>query len=96
MARAAPVIHICIDKLRVVQNAGQITKSSSQKAFCQFRDLADGWLQTGKEQTVQWAPGHAGIERNELADQEAKKYVKQPSVAGFNLHRSISSAKQKR
>lgn len=37
----------------------------------QFRVLAESWLQSGKELTVQWIPGHAGIEGNELADQDA-------------------------
>ena len=95
MARVAPGIHICLDNLGVARNAGGIPKSSSQKAFRQFRDLAEGWLQTGKELTVQWIPGHAEIEGNELADQEAKKYAKRAPAAGLNLHQSLSGAKRK-
>ena len=95
MARVAPGIHIYSDNLGVARNAGEISRSSSPKAFRQFRDLAKDWLQTGKELTVQWVPGYAGIERNELANQEAKKYAKRPPVAGLNLYQSISSAKRK-
>ncbi len=95
MAGAAPGIHICLDNLGVARNAGGIPKSSSQKAFRRFRDLDEGWLQTGKELTVQWIPDHVGIEGSELANQEAKKYAKQPPVAGLNLHQSISIAKCK-
>ncbi len=95
IAREAPGIHICLDNLGVARNAGRIPKSCSQKAFRQFRDLAEGWLQTGKELTAQWVPGHAGIEGNELANQEAKKYAKRPQVAGLNLHQSIRSVKRK-
>ncbi len=58
MARVAPGIHIWLDNLGVAHNACWIPKV-----------LAEGWLQTGKEITVQWIPSHAGIERNELADQ---------------------------
>lgn len=82
VARVAPGIHICLDNLGVARG---IPKSSSQKASRQFRDLAKGWLQTGKELTVQWIPGHAGIEGNELANQEAKKYAKLPLAVGLNL-----------
>ena len=95
IARVAPGIHICLDNLGVARNTNGIPKSSSQKAFKQFRDLAKGWLQTGKELTVQWIPGHAGIEGNELADQKAKKYAKRPPVVGLNLHQSLSNAKRK-
>ena len=95
MARVAPGIHICLDNLGVARNAGGIPKSSNQKVFRQFRDLAEGWLQTGKELTVQWIPGHTGIEGNELANQEAKKYAKLPSAAELNLDQSISNAKRK-
>ena len=94
MARVAPGIHICLDNLGVARNAGGIPRTSSQEAFAQFRDLAKSWLQSGKELTVQWVPGHAGIEENELADRKAKKYAKLPPIAGLNLQ-SISSAKRK-
>lgn len=39
-------------------------------------DLAEGWLQIGKELTVRWIPGHAGIEEGK---EECKK---RPSAAG--------------
>ena len=95
MARVAPGIHICLDNLGVARNAGWIPKSSSQKVFRQFRDLAEGWLQTGKELTVQWIPGHAGIEGNELADQEAKKCAKVPLAAERDQAQSLSNARRK-
>ncbi len=95
IARAASEIHICLDNLRVAQNADVITKSSSQKAFRQFRDPAKSWLQTGKELTVQRVPRHIGIGGNELADQKAKKYAKRSSVAGLNLHQSIRNTRRK-
>ena len=95
MAKVAPGIHICLDNLVVARNSSGIPKSSSQKAFRQFRDLAKGRLQTGKELTVQWIPGHAGIEGNELADHEAKKYAKRLPVVGLSLQESLSSAKRK-
>ena len=41
--------------------------------------ISNSSLQLRKELTVQWVPGHAGIEGNELADQEAKKYAKGPA-----------------
>ncbi len=57
--------------------------------------LAKNWSQTGKKLSVQWIPSHAGIEGNELADQEAKKHAKRPPVTGLNLQQSVSSAKRK-
>ena len=76
MARVASGIHICLDNLSVARDAGNTTKGSSQAAFKKFRDAAKGWLQSGKRMTVQWIPSHTGIEGNEIADQEAKKYAK--------------------
>ena len=52
IARVAPGIHIFLDNLGVARNTDGIFKSSSQKAFKQFGDLAKGWLQTGKKLTV--------------------------------------------
>ncbi len=95
MARVAPGIHICLDNLGVARNAGYIPKSSSQKVFRQFKDLAEGWLQTGKELIVQWIPDHAGIEGNELADQGAKKYAKVPLAAERDQAQSLSNARRK-
>ena len=88
MAEVAPRIHICLDNLEVARNASGIPKSSSQKAFRQFRDLTKGWVQT-----VQWVPSHTRIKGNKLANQEAKKYAKRPQLAKLNLHKSIRSAK---
>lgn len=95
MAWVAPGLHICLDNLEVARNAGGIPRTSSQEASIQFRDLAKSWLQSGKELIVQWISGHAGIEGNELADQEAKKYAKMPPMAELNLQQSVSSAKRK-
>lgn len=69
-------IYTCLDNLRVAQNAGQVANGSSQNTFKQFRDLAKGWIQTGKRMSIQWIPGHTGIEGNEIADGEAKKGFK--------------------
>ncbi len=71
IARVAPGIHICLDNLNVVCNAGQILKGFNQRVFRKFRDAAKTWLQTGKQMTVQWIPGHTEIEENEIADKEA-------------------------
>ena len=42
MARVAPGIYICLDNLGMARNAGYVPKSSSQKVFRQFKDLAEG------------------------------------------------------
>ncbi len=53
----------------------------------------------GKELTVQYIPGHAGIKGNELADQEAKKYAKMSLSVKLeqvnNTRRNIRQAKDK-
>ena len=41
-------IHICLDKLSVASNAGQIPKGSSQGVPKKFRNAAKIWLQIGK------------------------------------------------
>ena len=48
MARVAPGIHICLDNLGVARNEGYIPKSSSQKVFRQFKDLAEGCVGTDR------------------------------------------------
>ena len=95
MAQVAPEIHICLDNLGVARNAGWIPKSSSQKVLRQFRDLAEGWLQTGSKLTVQWIPDHLGIEGNELADQEAKKCAKMHLAAERDQAQFLSNARRK-
>lgn len=86
IARVVSGIHICLDNLKVAYNTGEISKSSNQSAFRQFKDLAKGWLQTSKELIIQWIPGYAKYEKNKLANQKAKKYTKLSSVIGLNLH----------
>ena len=76
MARLTPGIYICLDNLNVGRNAGNTTKGSSHAAFKKFRFASKGWLHTGKRLTVQWIPAHTGIERNEIAEKEAKRYAK--------------------
>lgn len=95
VAKIQERIHICLDNLGVASNAGGVPKSSSQKVFRQFRDLAEGWLQTGKEMSVQWIPGHTGITESKLADKEVKKHAKLPPAAELNLEQILSSAKRK-
>lgn len=95
IAKIQEGIHICLDNLGVASNAGGVPKSSSQKVFKQFRDLAEGWLQTGKEMSVQWIPGHTGITESKLADQEVKKHAKLPPAAELNLEQILSNAKRK-
>ena len=51
MARVAPGIHICLENLEVARNTGCIPKSSNRKVFRQSKNLAAGWIQTGKELT---------------------------------------------
>lgn len=41
MARVVPGIHICFDSIGVARNTGGVPKSSSQKVFGQFRNLAE-------------------------------------------------------
>lgn len=68
-------IHICTDNLSVAQKAGFIPNGSSQAGFARFKEIARHWVQQGKKMTVQWVPGHMGIQGNEKAGIEAKKYA---------------------
>ena len=90
-ARVAHGIHICLDNLGWLV----IPEGFSQETFKQFRNLAKGWLQTGKEMTVQWTPSHAGIEGNELADKEAKRHSKLPPTTERVHCQTLSNAKCK-
>lgn len=94
IARLAPRIHICLDNLGVAHNADGVSKGSSQKVFREFRDLAKDWLQSSKQLTIQWIPGHTGIEKNKLADQEARIHVKRVPISGLNLQHTFNSATQ--
>lgn len=94
MARLAPGIHFCLENLSVARNAGRTTKGSSQAAFKKFRDVAKIWLQTGKRLTVQWIPAHPGIEGNEIADSEAKKYAKIAIAPGSQGVQTLAHAKR--
>ncbi len=81
IAQVAPGIRICLDNFWVICNKSYISKSSSQKIFRRFKNLAENWLQTGKELTFQFIFGHTRIEGNKLAGQEGKKYTKVPVAA---------------
>lgn len=67
---------VCLDNLSIAQNAGKIPNGSSQATFVKFRELVKTWLaKEGKTLTVQWVPGHEGIEGNKIADEEARKHA---------------------
>ena len=94
MARVSPGLHIRLDNLSVARNAGLTPKGSSQGVFKRFRETAKNWLKTGKIMTVQWIPGHMGIEGNEIAEKEAKGHAKTPSNITTKETQSLSNAKQ--
>ncbi len=95
MARHAPAIRICLDNLSVAQNAGKIPNGSSQATFVKFRELAKTWLaKEGKTLTVQWIPGHEGIEGNEIADEEARKHASKAVGHQSGITQSLSNAKR--
>ncbi len=95
MAQVAPQIRICLDNLCLTCNKSYISKSTSQKIFRQFKDLAKDWLQTGEELSFQYILGHTGIEGNRLADQKVKKYTKVPLAAECDQAQSLSHTGRK-
>ena len=95
MITVAQGIHICLDNLSVAQAVGTNTKGSSQAAFLRFRELAGNWLGTGKHLSVQWIPGHVGIEGNKLADKEAKKYAKKRPNTAIQEVQTLAHAKRR-
>lgn len=74
---------------------GTNTKGSSQAAFLKFRELGKIWLNTGKRLTVQWIPSHTGIEGNELADKEAKKYASRRPNTDRQEVQTLANAKRR-
>lgn len=68
-------IHMFTENLNVAQKAGTIPNGSSQAGFARFKEMAKRWVQQGKRTTVQWVPSHMGIQGNEKAGIEAKKYA---------------------
>ena len=95
ISRAVKGIHICLDNLSVAYNAGQVANGSSQNTFKQFRDLAKAWNQTGKRMSIQWIPGHTGIEGNEIADREAKKYLKLAPTSMANQTQTLNNSRSR-
>ncbi|KAL5592477.1 hypothetical protein FOBRF1_013503 [Fusarium oxysporum] len=65
---AGAQIHICIDNASVIAGLLGDAPTSSQDAFLEFQEIAQGVAVN-----VRWAPGHEDIEGNEEADRLAKE-----------------------
>lgn len=61
-----------------------------------MKDLVESCLQSDKELTIEWILILERIERNKLADQEAKKHVKVPLREMYNQASFYINANRKR
>lgn len=77
-------LHICLDNLSVARIVGLTPKGSSQEIFRQFREAAKSWLQSEKRMSVQWIPGHMGIDGNGIKTPPNIKTRRTQSLSSAN------------
>lgn len=94
MIEVCPGIHICTDNSSVAQKAGFIPNGSSQAGFAKFKKAAQQWIRQGRKLTVQWVPSHMGIQGNEKADIEAKKYSDVIATAVTERTQTLAQARR--
>jgi ribonuclease HI len=89
------VWHIFADSQAAIQGVHKPRKQSGQAIIKEFLDATDQAMDENPRLQIKvtWIPGHAEIEGNERADQEAKQAAKSPAMGRHFKHKPLKSAR---
>src|SRR2546423_8730041 len=87
--------HIYADSQAAIRAIHKPRKQSGQAIIKEFLDVTDQAMDENPQLQIKvtWIPGHAKIEGNEQADQEAKKAAMNPTAGRCYSHKPLKSAR---
>ena len=87
--------HIFADSQAAIRGVQKSRKQSGQSIIKEFLDITDQAMEENPQLQIKitWIPGHAKIEWNERADEEAKKAAIDPTIGRRFKHKPLKSAR---
>uniref|UniRef100_A0A093V4Z1 Putative RNA-directed DNA polymerase from transposon X-element n=1 Tax=Talaromyces marneffei PM1 TaxID=1077442 RepID=A0A093V4Z1_TALMA len=76
-------IHVLLDAQNAIKRLQSTEPGAGQSLALRARMAASRLRLSGRPVTIQWVPGHNGVEGNEQADQAAKRAASKPAGPGF-------------
>jgi ribonuclease HI len=76
-------IYVLLDAQNAISRLQATEPGPGQALALRAHRAASRLASSGRPVTIQWVPGHSGVEGNELADQAAKQATSRPAGPGF-------------